>query len=699
MNFLTPAFLFGALALALPVVLHLIRRRTRERLPFSSLLFLSPTPPRLTKRSRLEDLLLLLLRCLALALLTFGFARPFLKNPSVAEPVSGQPRRLVVLVDRSASMQRAGLWSAALAQAADILGHTTPGDQVAVLAFDHEVNRLVSFEDWQAAPPGDRAALARGKLEALKPGWGATQLGTTLIAAAEMVTEAEVQQATPLRQIVLLSDVQEGGRLEKLQAYDWPKNLQLLVPPLKAKSPGNAGVQIVAEAADTSLTNSAVRVRVSNAPEATQEQFQVGWAEAGDTFVGPASDVYVPPGQSRVVALPLPPPAAPGVPPTRRVQLRGDDEPFDNVAYVIPPEPTTLRVLYLGADAAGDARQPLFFLRRALPDSPRQRVTLDARTGQAALSAGDVAAAGLVLVTGALSAPTAGLLREAALAGKTILFAPVNAAAGAPLATLLGVAALPLREATVKNYAMLAELDFEHPLFAPFADPRFSDFTKIHVWKHRVLDWASVPSARVLARFDSGSPALAEVPVGRGRVIILTTGWQPEDSQLALSTKFVPLLLSLLDYAGATAGLAPAQPLVGEPLALRAGGQQVMLPDGTSVALAAGATNFTGTTQPGFYRVEGGGAPQWFAVNLDPNESRTAPWSADVFETYGIGTANPLAAAPASALRKTQLQAAESESRQKLWRWFLLATLLVLLIETALAGWTARRALPTEATA
>jgi hypothetical protein len=41
--------------------------------------------------------------------------------------------------------------------------------------------------------------------------------------------------------------------------------------------------------------------------------------------------------------------------------------------------------------------------------------------------------------------------------------------------------------------------------------------------------------------------------------------------------------------------------------------------------------------------------------------------------------------------RKVRLQTAELENRQKLWRWFILATVLVLLVETWLAGWTARR--------
>ncbi len=700
MNFLTPAFLFGALALALPVVFHLIRRSTRDRLPFSSLLFLSPTPPRLTKRSRLEDLLLLLLRCLALGLLAFGFARPFLRDSPAADAATGQPRRLVLLVDRSASMQRDGLWPAALARATEVLGETTPADQVAVLAFDQTVTRLVTFEDWQAVPPGDRAAMARGKLGALKPGWAATQLGNALITAAETLTEADVRQVTPVKQVILISDLQEGGRLEKLQAYDWPKNLRLRALPVKARSGGNAGVQVVADAGEAAQTNATVRVRVLNSAESDRESFQVGWSDGNGGYVGTPADVYVPPGQARVVALPVPPASAGGVP-SRQIRLQGDGPKFDNVAHVVPPEPTTVRVFYFGADADGDSRQPLFFLQHALPDSARQRFVVTAGKGDAPVAPGDLGEAGLIVVTGPVSGPLATGLRDAVRAGKTLLLAPTGAGVGATVAALLGVPGVPFEEAAVKDYAMLVDLDFSHPLFAPFADPRFSDFTKIHVWKHRVADLSAVNGARVLAKFDSGAPAVTEVPSGRGRVVLLGMGWHPGDSQLALSTKFVPLVLSLLDYAGATAGGDLGLHWVGEPVSLRsvAGAVPVQLPDGTTVSLEPGATNFSGTVMPGIYRVGTGAAERLFAVNLDPGESRTSPLGTDVFETYGIAPADQPAESVAGENRRVRMQAAEAESRQKLWRWFLLGTLLVLLVETALAGWTARRGQPTEATA
>src|SRR5512132_4215900 len=104
MNFLAPFFLIGGLALAAPIIYHLVRRTTREKTVFSSLMFLLPSPPRLSRRHRFEHILLLILRCIALALLAFAFARPFLRQTPMDDPTAAQPKRIVVLLDMSASM-------------------------------------------------------------------------------------------------------------------------------------------------------------------------------------------------------------------------------------------------------------------------------------------------------------------------------------------------------------------------------------------------------------------------------------------------------------------------------------------------------------------------------------------------------------------------------------------------------------------
>ena len=63
MSFLAPLFLVGALAVAAPIIFHLIRRTSREKVTFSSLMFLQSTPPRVTRSSKVENIFLLLLRC------------------------------------------------------------------------------------------------------------------------------------------------------------------------------------------------------------------------------------------------------------------------------------------------------------------------------------------------------------------------------------------------------------------------------------------------------------------------------------------------------------------------------------------------------------------------------------------------------------------------------------------------------------
>jgi hypothetical protein len=696
MSFLAPLFLLGAAAVTLPIIYHLIRHTTRERTPFSSLMFLLPTPPRLTRRTRLEHLLLLLLRCMAICFLALGFARPFLKQPTNNRPSPTPAKHLVILVDTSASMRRAGLWADARRQVASILRETAPDDHLAVFTFDRQANALVTFDQWNTTPVSERSALVTQRLAGVTPGWAATHLGTALITAAEALVDAEDGKATGPRRIVLVSDLQEGSRLDQLQGYEWPKGVELYLQPCKARHAGNAGLQLVSDPDNADRLDGAgprVRVRVSNASDSRREQFQVGWMRAGgNAFLGAPIDVYVPPGQNRVVALALPP-AETAV---DRITLRGDEEDFDNTAFLVLPEPVRLDVLYLGNDSRKDPRQPLFFLERAFQETRSQAVRLLVRPPSAPFPAAEVETAALLIVTDALADERARALHEQAMAGKTILCVVLNEASARTLARCLGVSSLTATEAPQGGYTMLAEIDFRHPLFAPFADPRYSDFTKIHFWRYRRLDPSAVPAARVVARFDTGDPAILDVPVGKGRVLALTAGWHPGDSQLALSTKFVPLLYCLLELTTDTRP-APTTFQVGDRVprpadAVRARtALTVQPPDGDPVTLTSGETHFTQTALPGVYRFNFGPVPKRFAVNLDASESRTAPLPLDALEHVGAPLSQDAPAATRQVERKATLPAIELEARQKLWRWLLFATVGVLLLETWLSGRTARR--------
>jgi hypothetical protein len=185
MSVLAPLYIAGALAIALPILFHLIRRTPQGRQTFSSLMFLSPSPPRVTRRSRLNNIFLLLLRGLALALLAFAFARPFLRQDADLTVSEMQGRRIALLVDTSASMQRGDLWRQAVAHVDRVLDDASPADELALYTFDRQVQDRMTFSEWTSLEHSRRAALLKARLTETAPTWAATNLGDALAAVAD----------------------------------------------------------------------------------------------------------------------------------------------------------------------------------------------------------------------------------------------------------------------------------------------------------------------------------------------------------------------------------------------------------------------------------------------------------------------------------------------------------------------------------
>jgi hypothetical protein len=270
-----------------------------------------------------------------------------------------------------------------------------------------------------------------------------------------------------------------------------------------------------------------------------------------------------------------------------------------------------------------------------------------------------------------------------------------SAEVGETAAALLGAPNLTCQEAAPRDYAILSRIDFSDPLFAPFAEPQYSDFTKIRFWRRRELAGDALSSLRTLATFDTGEPALVAARREGGHVFALTSGWHPEDSQLAMSSKFVPLVSLMVDYGRPSLTNAGAL-FVGDAVTLPEHGSgelSITKPDGVVVRLPAGQSTFTAANLPGIYQTEIAGKPWQFAVNLLPAESRTAPLDLDDLAQAGVRLASdaPPVDAVVEAREQAQALAAELEARHKIWRYLAVAGLGILISETALAGWVARR--------
>jgi len=298
-----------------------------------------------------------------------------------------------------------------------------------------------------------------------------------------------------------------------------------------------------------------------------------------------------------------------------------------------------------------------------------------------------------------LTAEEISATREWLARGKTALLVLTDVQMKATLAALADFSEVQVTEAT-GEYALLGQIEFAHPLFAPFADPRFSDFSHIHFWKHRRIEFPASAKVQVLAKFDDGAPALTQIPIGSGSLLVLASGWNPGDSQLAVSSKFPPLMQSLLDWSGAKTA-ARFQFFTGDtiPSPAVSGEVQWKKPDEKTQALPADKA-FADTDSPGIYTATLAGKDWKFAVNLPLDESRTAPLSPDELARLGVPlqTSTEYAVAP-PAERVRHLQQSELENRQKLWRWLIVGVLAVTLGEIILAGWLARRVKSTEISA
>ena len=89
LSFLYPLFLAAAAAAAIPIALHLFRRRTEAVVDFPAVRLLHKAPVEQQRRRKLRELILLALRVVALALLAFAFARPYFQS-NVAAVAKGQ---------------------------------------------------------------------------------------------------------------------------------------------------------------------------------------------------------------------------------------------------------------------------------------------------------------------------------------------------------------------------------------------------------------------------------------------------------------------------------------------------------------------------------------------------------------------------------------------------------------------------------
>lgn len=676
MNFLAPAALAGLLAVAIPIVIHMIHRERKETIAFPSLMFLRKIPYQSVRRQKLRHLTLLALRILAIAIIVWAFARPFIEGRTPSAPTGADGREIVVLLDRSYSMGYAGRWERALNAARGVAGQMRPVDRVSVATFASTASQVV-------APTSD-PAVVQGALAALRPSSEPTRYAAGLRLATQVLGASDL----PRREIVLISDFHRSG---------WSANDDVPLPPgttvrtIDVARGAGPDVAIASVAVATTRAgervNATVTARAMNLgsePRTVQASLELGGRPAETRPVTiPAR------GSAQVVfaAAPVPAALARGV-----VRLTPDSQPANDAFFFTVAEESGATAVVVEPPRPR-ANQSLFLLRAlGVADDPAVRVIT--RTSET-LRATDLRGAQLVILNEAdfPEGETGRQLRAAIRTGVMLLVVPGDRGALGVTPEWQGL--LPARIGTVVDRGAAgrwATVDYSNALFERFRAAR-ADFSSVTVNRYRLLE--PVPdSAQVIARVDDGAPLLVERPAGTGRVLMWAATLDPTFSDLPFHPLWVPFAHQLVRRA--LAGREHRGWFVApHVLDLAADGAvTVESPAGRRVRLSPDSQRTTiELVERGFYEARGGstaiGAGRFIAVNVDLAESDQSHM--DPAELVAAITDRGARGASATGTAPFTGTAEELERRQAIWWYLLLGALLLLAAETLLSNRLSRR--------
>ena len=711
MSFLAPLFLAGLTALSIPVIIHLINRERREVLEFPSLMFLRRIPYRSVRRQKLRHVLLLLLRCAALALLVMAFARPFFRRSANATAAKSGAREVVVLVDRSYSMGYGDHFKRAQEAARRAVSTLRAIDRATIVAFDNDASAVT-------APTRDRATL-EAAIASLRPGSEATRYAPPLKLASQILTGSNL----PRKEIVLITDFQRLG---------WTARDEASVPPgatLATVDVGGAD-STAADVAVADVTvqrnesgerdRAVVAARLTNTGRSPVENASVTLELNGRS--AETKRVSIPArsaAQVRFAPIAIPSGTSSGVVKLDAATPRVDELSANDRFYFTMSPGASISVLVLEPSTARQNQG--LYLSRALAIGDRPSFGVEVKRATALVPA-DLEGRSLVILDEVgLPAGVAGAgaqLREFVAAGGGVL---VVAGDQFPASAPNGEwsAALPATIGSVVDRAgdaggTLAWIDYDHPVFDVFNAPRSGDFATARFLRYRRLAIQTDSGTRravatpgradtslgthVLARFDDGNPALVERGVGRGKVLVWASTLDSYWNDLALQPVFLPFVHLLARYAGRyadarnfyTAGevldLSRHGELAGERISSPPGGSRadrspivVESPSGARTRLPSANEGLVAMREQGFYeiRLEGAakGTGDRVAVNLDPAEANLARIEPEELKTAALAGS---ARNDAGAGVLDGLSREDEERRQTIW-WYLLALVAILL--------------------
>jgi hypothetical protein len=715
MGFLNPWLLLGLAGIAVPIIIHLLNRFRHRRIDWAAMELLRRALVIRSRRIRIEDLLLLALRCLAVILIALAMARPTLTASGAKWFGAKEEVGAVVAVDGSFSMAyRPGVGSRfdrAVQTVRDLKAALNPGDPVSLVLAGNRPRVLMRNTGY------DDRRLEKALKDA-SPLAEPLNLETCLDQMAVLVRETKA----PVRECYLVTDGQAAtwerlSEKARRSIQEIGAKARIFVLPTSGDSGENLALTSLSVASGSLRRGTTARLvaEVRNFGRMPQDRVAVTLL-AGDKPIDQHVVASIGPGESASVPLFARLDEAGSLRLTAR--LGQDALDVDNVRHAVARVREKVSVLLVdGSPSDRPFRNETDYLMTALvPKTLGAKSSLLVETapwvelGSKRPEMYDVVV--LANVPDVRPTQVEDLYNFVQEGGGLVVFLgdKVNPAVLNARMRRENVALLP---GEVQGQAAAADAAEGRPLAVAAPDHPVARALALlpaaligETRVQRYFKLAPAPEGRTVLKIaGTDAPLLAERSVGRGKVLLCTSTANRAWNNLPPHPAYPILLHEAVAYLTTRASDRPL--VIGEPVLAALPGRSLQTsvtfrgPGGVETAVQVTdrggrrVAQFDQAEQPGFYEMRMADAPPVVvAVNVDPRES-------DVRVLPAERLANALAGLPLRVLPEGEnLVTAVRETRvgRELWRMLMLAALAVLALEGYLAYRFSRQVAAGEAT-
>ncbi|HEX2961177.1 MAG TPA: BatA domain-containing protein [Ignavibacteriales bacterium] len=686
MTFLNPAILFGLIATAIPVLLHLLNLRKLKRIEFSTLTFLKELQKNKIRRIKLKQWLLLALRFLIILFVVFSFARPTIQGIAIGGTTSSAKTTAVFILDNTFSMsvvnEKGSDFNRARQVIKTLLNELQEGDEVALItvagAGKEEVKTTTNFADF------------RKKLDAVDLSYESGTINKALIQAGELLSESHNFN----REIYLLSDFQKTDLIEPNQR---PSNLsgilgdkiKLYTFDFSGKDVFNVGIdnleannQIFEKGKPVSFTatltnyssrgaNNTVASLFINGERSAQQSVSLG---AGETKKVSFETVIKSSGYTDIQA-----------------ELEDDDINQDNRRYMNIVVPDKVSVMIFSNNDA-DSR----YVELALMASGENGTINVTKRNFSQISSVDPNSYDVVIAIGSEAQNNVQKLKDYATGGGGLFIMPGSASNLSNFRGLLSQLQLPEPGSmagnpnSFQNAAVFDKIDFEHPVFSDlFAKSAKKQVESPDVYFYFRLNTQG--KGKSIITLPDNSSFLSEYSLGKGKVLLMNTAPVLNWSNFPLKGIFAPVVDKSVFYlaskdhkdASFTAG-----EMVTINLQMRALPQvKISRPDKTDEFINMGNERqnyitYSNTNAAGNYRVfSGDRLIDYFSVNHSSMESNPASLTLKEFNDYLSKTGFKGKQIRLDVNENYTREIQQARFGSELWRFFLMLAFVLALVE------------------